>query len=268
MVVHELMTHGTIYALAGAFAGIVSGIFGIGGGIVVVPTLAYIFSRHVMISPDMVMHMAAATSLAIMIFTSQSTVRAYMRRGEVLWSYYFSMLAGIILGTMLGVAVAHYVPTHVLRILFGFFLLIVAGEMIVNFRLDRPKKNPPWWFHSSVSSLIGFKSGMLGVGGGVVVIPYLNWCGVHTRQIAAISALCTLSVAVIGTFAFVINGWHLSGLPPYASGYVYWPAVLLVALPSMFFAPIGARISYNIPIKKLRAAFTLVLIFIAIDFIV
>jgi len=267
VVINELVTHGTVYALAGAFAGLVSGLFGIGGGVVVVPALAYIFKNNHLVDPGMIMHLAAATSLAVMIFTSQSTVRAYKRRGDVLWSQYGEMAVGIALGTILGVMLANYVPTHMLRAIFGFFLFVVAGEMAINIRIERQHKNPAWWFQSSVSSLIGFKSGLLGVGGGTIVIPYLNWCGVDSRKIAAISALCTMTVAVIGTIAFVVTSYHIPNLPRYATGYVYWPAVLLVALPSMLFAPIGAKISYDLPLKKLKAAFILILILTAIDLI-
>jgi uncharacterized membrane protein YfcA len=263
-----MVTHGTIYAIAGAFAGLVSGLFGIGGGVVVVPALAYIFSHHDFVPAGMAMHMAAATSLAIMIFTSQSTVRAYTRQEQVLWPRFNSMILGIVIGTVLGVTFASYVPTDVLRIILGLFLLVVAFEMAINFKVKRSRKRPSWWFNSSVSSLIGFKSGLLGVGGGVVVIPYLNWCGVNARKIAAISALCTMTVSIVGASAFIVTSYHLPDLPSYATGYVYWPAVLLVAFPSMYFAPIGAKISYNLPMHKLKVAFTLILILTAIDLII
>lgn len=266
-VINDLITHGTIYAIAGAFAGLVSGLFGIGGGVVVVPALLYIFTHHRYVPVDMAMHMAAATSLTVMIFTSQSTVRAYMRRGSVLWSRFTNMIFGIVIGTILGVMLANYVPTHILKIIFGCFLLIVAGEMAINFKVKRQRKRPAWWFHSSVSSLIGFKSGLLGVGGGTVVIPYLNWCGVNARKIAAISALCTMTVSIVGVSAFIISSYRVPDLPAYATGYVYWPAVLLIAFPSMFFAPIGAKISHNLPLEKLKLAFTVILILTAIDLI-
>lgn len=267
MIINEVVTNGTVYALAGAFAGLASGLFGIGGGVVVVPALAYIFKHNYLVPESMTMHVAAATSLAVMIFTSQSTIRAHHRKGKVLWSIFSMMFGGIVLGTILGVMMAHYVPTNILKIIFGFFLLVVAGEMVVNLKVQRPRKRPAWWFHSSVSSLIGFKSGLLGVGGGTVVIPYLSWCGVNTRKIAALSALCTLTVSIVGTIVFIISTYHVSNLPPYATGYVYWPAVILIAIPSMFFAPIGTKISYNLPIKKLKMAFTIILILTAIDLI-
>ncbi len=268
MIINELVANGTIYALTGAFAGLVSGLFGIGGGIVVVPALAYIFQNNDQVPTHMIMQMAAATSLAIMIFTSQSTVRAYMSRGAILWSQYTSVVAGIALGSILGVMLASHVPTHVLRIMFGLFLIVVSVEMIVNIKVERQRKRPTWWFHSSVSSLIGFKSGLLGVGGGVVVIPYLHWCGVNTRKIAAIAALCTMTVALIGTTTFIVTSYKTPDLPPHTLGYIYWPAVLLVAIPSVLFAPLGARISHGLELKKIKIAFTIILLFTAIDLII
>lgn len=268
MIMNELVTNGTIYALTGAFAGLASGLFGIGGGIVVVPVLAYIFQQNALVPENMVMQMAAATSLAVMIFTSQSTIRAYMKRGAILWPRFNTMVAGIVLGTILGVILANYVPTKLLRVIFGVFLFMVAVEMIINIKVVRKRKRPARWLHSSVSSLIGFKSGLLGVGGGAVVIPYLSWCGVNARKVAAIAALCTMTVSLIGTATFILTSYKVPDLPPYSLGYVYWPSVLLVAIPSVLFAPVGARISHDLPLKKLKIAFSIVLVFTAIDLII
>ena len=263
--IYELIQNGTGYALAGAFAGLMSGILGIGGGMVVVPALAFMFQRNANIPPEVVMHMAAGTSLAIMIFTAQATVYSRGKKEAILWPIYRSLAPGIILGTVLGVATAHCLPTTVLALIFALFLFAVAIKMALDVHATHPHKFPPPWLNRLISGLIGFKSGLLGVGGGVLIIPYLTYCGVKTRKIATISALCTLTVALIGTVSVMISGYDTPSLPSFAVGYVYWPAVLWVAIPSVLFAPAGASIAYKLPVRHLKYAFVAILFITAMD---
>ncbi|KTD62265.1 sulfite exporter TauE/SafE family protein [Legionella spiritensis] len=268
MIIHEIITNGTIYAMAGAFAGLMSGILGIGGGIVVVPALLYIFQHNSEIPPLLAMHFAAGTSLGVMIFTSQASVRSHYKLGEILWKVYQRLWPGIVVGVIVGAFVASLIPIFWLQLLFGLFLLFVAFKMLLELKVTRTGKFPRTWVNTLVSLVIGFKSGLLGVGGGTLIIPYLTFCGVPTRKIPAVSALCTMTVAVLGTLVFYWTGSQESGLPSYATGYVYWPAVLWVAIPSVLFAPMGAKLNYHLPVKQLRYGFIIVLVCTAIDLLI
>lgn len=268
MILSELVIHGTIYALAGAFAGLMSGVLGIGGGIVVVPALLYIFQHSREMPQGLTMHMAAGTSLAVMLFTSQSSIRSHLRLGEVLWRVYHRLWPGIIIGVIAGALLASLISTYWLEIFFGLFLLAIAAKMLTGGNVKPGRSFPRAWVNALVSFVIGFKSGLLGVGGGTLIIPYLTYCGVETRKIAAVSALCTLTVALVGSLIFIITGLRETGLPPYTTGFVYWPAVLWVAIPSVLFAPVGAKLNYVLPIKQLRYGFIVVLIFTAINMLV
>lgn len=263
-----MIEHILIFIVTGAIAGLIAGTLGIGGGMIIVPALLYIFQHTNAVPHALEMHFAAGTSLAIMIFTGQASVRAHMRKKGILWSAYLRLQWGIILGAVAGALLAYQLPTYWLKMLLALFLFFIAAEMMFNPNLPRRKNFPAQWVNRLVGMLIGFKSGLLGIGGGALVIPYLSYCGVERRQTAGVSAMCTLTVAVIGSIAVMITGSTESGLPAWATGYVYWPAVLWVAIPSMIFAQIGAHLTYKLPVHQLKHAFIVVLLIAAIDLIV
>jgi uncharacterized protein len=268
MIISSLIEHGTAFALTGAFAGLMSGILGIGGGMVVVPALVYIFHHSQSIPPAYEMHVAAGSSLAIMIFTAMSSIRAHNRKGEILWALYHRLWPGIIFGTIVGALLADQLSTQILKLIFGSFLLLVGLKMLSDVHLDHPHKMPSNRITGMISAFIGLLSGLLGVGGGTLLIPYLNFCGVDTRKIPPLSALCTLAVAMVGTVIFIITGSDEVGLPAYSTGYVYWPAVIWVAIPSMLFAPIGAHLTYVLPKQQIKYRMVAILLLAAVDMLV
>lgn len=267
MLVTSFVENGAIYALTGAFAGLMSGILGIGGGMIVVPALVYIFHHTHVIPNSLEMHIASGTSFAIMIMTTQASVRAHHRKEPLLWSIYNLLWPAIVLGAISGVFLASYLSSDWLKMLLGVVLLCVAVKMLLNLNISKPRHFPPTWINRLIGFLIGVKSGLLGIGGGAVIVPYLSYCGVDTRRIPGVSALCTLTVASIGTIAVIIAGYHFPELPAYSTGFIYWPAVFGVAIPSMFFVPVGARLTYILPVQELKKAFVAILFFAGISLI-
>ncbi|EHL29228.1 sulfite exporter TauE/SafE family protein [Legionella drancourtii] len=264
MITAALILHGMIYAFIGAFAGLMAGILGIGGGLVVVPGLLFVFQKTQIIPMAIAMHVAAGTSLAVMIITSQASLRAHYQLGDIRWSVYNRLWPGIIIGTISGAIAAQWVPTYWLQIIFAFFLLGVALKMLMDAKITHSEKSPKPWINHLVSFFIGFKSGLLGIGGGLLIIPYLIYCGVEIRKIAAVSSLCTLTVALIGSMVFMVTGYHETVAIPYTTGYVYWPAVLLVATFSSVTAPIGAKLNYIVPVQQLKYGFIVILVLTAL----
>ena len=248
-----------LYLVAGTLTGLLSGILGIGGGVIVVPSLLFIFEMNPTIPTELTMHLAAGSSLAVMLFTSFSAVRAHNQIEPILWDVYRRLWPGIVIGTISGVILASQLSTATLKVLFSIFLLFIAYKMLRSAKLIRQGKFPPNWVNRLVSFFIGLKSGLLGVGGGVLIIPYLTYCGVDPRRIASVSSLCTMTVAWIGTGMFMLTQHALNG-PAYSTGYVYWPAVVWVGLTSVLIAPLGAKLSYVLPIHSLRYAFVVVLL--------
>ncbi len=267
MTLPQLIHHGLIYIGIGAFAGIMAGVLGIGGGIVVVPGLLYIFHASHLIPDELSMQVAAGTSLAIMILTSQSSLRAHLTYGEMMWPVFNKLWPGLLIGTVFGVLLAHWIPTLWLKLIFALFLLAVAFKMLTEVEVTHPYQFPGKGLNHLINGFTGLLSGLLGIGGGILTVTYLTYCGIPVRKIAGVTNLCTLVVAVVGTLMFMITGISFTADIPYSTGYVYWPAVLFVAIPSMWFAPVGAGLNYKLPPKQLRYGFIIVLIVTAANMI-
>jgi hypothetical protein len=248
-----------LFFIAGGFAGTLAGLLGVGGGMIIVPALNFIFTHYTHIPSNIVMHVASGTSLCVMIFTSLFSLLGHYKHGDILWERYKKMFLFIAGGTVIGAIFADMVPTFVMKKLFGFFLLVVSLNMYLTRKNSRHYFKPPDWVSRLVGTGIGLLSGFLGIGGGTIMIPYLSRCRVRVRRIAAISSLCTLTVAVVGTCAVIRTGWDDNPIH-WSSGYVYWPAVLLAGIPSTLFARLAAKWTYRLPIHLLKILFIILLL--------
>lgn len=248
-----------IYLATGAFAGLLAGLLGVGGGLIIVPVLALSFTAQGFAN-EVQMHLAVGTSLATIIFTSLSSVYAHHRRGAVEWPAFRTMAPGIMLGALLGAVIAHWLPTIAMRYLFGLFELFVALQMALSLKPAPHRALPGNWGMSGAGVVIGLLSALVGVGGGTLTVPFLLWCNVVIRRAIATSAACGLPIAVAGAVGFMITGWNESQLPEWSSGYLYWPALLGVVTASVLFAPLGARLAHSIPSLVLKRLFALLLL--------
>ncbi len=260
----EILNGALFYLFIGVIAGFLSGLFGIGGGIVVVPALLYLFKNTPLIPAHQSMHFAVGTSLAIMLFTSLASIRSHRKLGDVLWSVYQRLWPSIVIGVIAGSIAANFTPTPWLTLCFGLFLLFISWKMLFGMGHNGPNHFPSPWINNAIIFIIGLLSGLLGIGGGTLIIPYLNYCGVNPHRIIAVTALCSLTIAWVGTVIFIIMGYYELPSSPMTFGYVYWPATLWVALPSLLLAPLGAKLTYRLPVKKLHYAFIALLVITAI----
>ncbi|MGM0595284.1 MAG: sulfite exporter TauE/SafE family protein [Pseudomonadota bacterium] len=252
------MTEWLIYAGLGAFAGVLAGLFGVGGGLVIVPVLAVVF-HQAGVEAGVIMQLAVGTSLATIVFTSLSSVRAHHRRGAVGWSQVAQLLPGIVLGAWLGAVLADQLRSDTLKALFGVFELLVALQMGLNLRPAPHRELPGRWGMGLAGGVIGGVSALVGIGGGTMTVPFLQWCNVPMRQAVATSAACGLPIALAGAAGFVISGWDNARLPPLSSGYLYWPAFAGIVVASVLFAPLGARLAHALPAATLKRFFALFL---------
>ena len=251
------------YLLLGSVAGMLAGLLGVGGGLVIVPVLAWLFLQTGM-APEGLMHMAIGTSLATIVLTSLSSVWAHHHRGAVLWQTFLRMTPGIVLGVALGVTVADRLPSETLRLIFGVFELMVAMQMALNLRPAAYRGLPGRWGLGVAGTAIGLVSAVVGIGGGTMSVPFLQWCNVPMRQAVATSAACGLPIALAGTLGFVLAGQDSHGLPAWSSGYLYWPAFAGIVAASVPFAPLGARLAHLLPTAVLKRFFALFLAFLGI----
>lgn len=253
-----------VYLITGSLAGIMAGILGLGGGLVVVPGLFYVFTKESVVASSMAMHMATGTSLAIMIFTSLSAVRFHHKKSDIRWLLFRKLWAGLIAGALLGVIAAFFIPSEWLQSIFSFYLLFIAWKLFVNRNQKKKKSFDHYVWDKIISLLVGFFSSLLGIGGGSMMIPYLIQKGVPIQKTASIAALSSLTVALAGTLGVMLGGYGKEGLPAFSLGYVYWPAVFWVVIPAFFFTPLGVRLTYSLPSNQLKLVFIGFLIIMAI----
>ncbi|MCG2634081.1 MAG: sulfite exporter TauE/SafE family protein [Gammaproteobacteria bacterium] len=244
-----------LYLLVGVGVGLLSGTLGLGGGVIIVPALHYLFTSSE-IPSAYVMHFAVGTSLAVILPTSIVSTYFHHRRGAVLWSVLRALGLGILLGSAAGAVVAGSLPSALLAQLFGLFLIAVA--IYTFFRPgqpDNPGAMPGLMPLFGVGGLIGSLSAILGIGGGSMTVPFLSFCGVDMRRAVATSAACGLLIALAGGIGFALAGGFYAEVPAGATGFVYWPAFLGIATSSMLVAPAGARLAHWLPVILLKRLF-------------
>lgn len=246
------------YAMTGLFAGFLAGYLGIGGGLVLVPVLSFLFSRDPG-TADIAVQMAVATSLATMLFTSMSSLLAHHRRGAILWSLVRQMLPGLLAGALLGSIIADSIGNTALGIVFGVFALVVGLQMLRGSGQAGSRPLPGRFSVAGTGLGIGTLSSLLGIGGGSMTVPWLLWHGQKVQNSIATASACGYPIAVAGTLGFVLLGDTQSSAP--ALGYVHLQALAGVAVFSVFGAPLGvAAVHRSSPLlaKRFFAGFLLV----------
>lgn len=252
------------YVIVGILTGILSGLLGLGGGIIIVPALASLFALQD-IATESLMHIAIGTSLATMILTTVMVTWSYHRRGAVQWSLLKFFMPGIILGSLCGVSIGKYLSTDDLRIAFALFVIILGVRII--WRANTPPMTKSLAIPATVlflfAAMVGILSGVLGIGGGIVLIPLFMWLGLSLPQASATSAACAFSTALTGTMTSILVGWKVSGLPAMTLGFVYWPVALLLGLASIIGAPIGVFLAHILPVPMIKRIFGGILLLVA-----
>ena len=252
------------YAAGGAIAGFMAGLLGIGGGLVIVPIMVYCLTWQG-VSHEVVMHLALGTSMACIIFTGGSGTLAHHRHGTVDWRILHRIAGGLFVGALLGTFVASRMSTNVLKGVFGVFLYCAAVDMILDTK-PRPTRHLPGRAGLfGAGSVIGVASGMLGIGGGALSLPFLVWCNVPMHYSIGTATAMALPIAVAGTLGYIYHGLHVSHLPASSLGYVYLPALAGIACAGILTAPLGASVSERLPVKELKIAFAVLLIVVGTD---
>jgi uncharacterized membrane protein YfcA len=242
----------------GAATGFAAGLLGIGGGMLMVPFLTFLFTARGF-PGEHVVHMAIATSLSTILFTSISSVRAHHQRGGVLWNVVKVLAPGILLGSLIGAQIAGRLPTFWISLVFAVFVGFSALQVLLD-RKPRPSREMPragGMF--AVGTGIGFISSIVGAGGGFISVPFMVWSNVRIHNAVATSAALGFPIAAAGTAGYVLAGHGASDLPPGTLGFVYLPALVTIALASVVTAPLGAKVAYSLNTRPLQRIFALLL---------
>jgi len=251
-------------ALLGTCTGFLAGLLGIGGGMVMVPFITFMLS-HRGVEDDLAVKMAIATSMATIIFTSISSVRAHHKRGAVRWDLVKGLAPGIVLGSMLGsVGVFALLKGSYLAIFFGLFVGFSATQMFLDKKPAPSRQMPGFAGQLGAGAGIGFLSGLVGAGGGFISVPFMAWCNVAIHNAVATSAALGFPIAVANVLGYIWSGLSLEGLPEGAFGYIWLPALAIIAMCSVVTAPLGAKAAHNLPVKKLKRIFASMLYLLAL----
>ncbi|MDD3650482.1 sulfite exporter TauE/SafE family protein [Immundisolibacter sp.] len=246
------------YLAVGVAAGLIAGMLGLGGGVVIVPALALVFPLLGLPSP-VLMHLAIGTSLAVIVPTSISSTLAHYRRGAVDLPLLRLLLPGLVPGALLGGWLADRLPSALLARVFGVFVIGVATQIFFNATAPGRRPLPGQAGLLATGMVIGTASTLLGIGGGSLTVPFLNYCRVDMRRAVATSSACGLVLGMVGAATFLWAGRDHPGLPPGAVGYLYLPAFVGIALASVLTAPYGARLAHSLPVPTLKRAFAVFL---------
>ena len=252
-------------ALLGVGTGFLAGLLGIGGGMVMVPFLTLILTQRG-VSSDMAVKMAIATAMATILFTSLSTMRAHQARGAIRWDIVRALSPGIVFGGMVaGAGVFALVKGQALALFFAAFVAYTATQML---RATAPKASrqlPGRAAQAAAGTGIGFLSGLVGAGGAFIAVPFMARCNVPLHNAVATGAAIGFPVALASTLGYVIGGWAVPAPLPGAFGFLYLPALTVVALASVSIAPLGARVAHALDVRQLRRLFAVMLYVLAAD---
>ena len=253
-----------LYFLLGTFSGVLAGLFGIGGGIIIIPTFFYIFS-YLGFAEEILSHMVLGSSLGVIVFSSLSSTFSHHLKGAVNWKLIKVVVPSIVIGSSLGGITAGYLESSTLQGLVSLFLVVASIQLI--FEFPPPSQNPKT---NLVGPVIagggsGWLSGVFGIGGGIFSVPYFYHRGLTMMNAIGTSAACGIPIALAGSISYMVIGFENINLPNNSIGYIYLPATLIVGLMSSITAKYGVNIAHRMKQKKLRIAFAFLVMIMALN---
>jgi uncharacterized membrane protein YfcA len=251
-----------VYLLMGLFVGFFAGLLGIGGGLMLVTLMVYVFALQGF-PEDRVVHLALGTSITSIVFTSFSSLRAHHKHGAVRWDILRAAVPGLIVGTLLGTVLADQLKSKYLAVFFVIFVYYSAGQMFIGVKPKPTRQLPDKPGMTAVATVIGVVSSLVGVGGGVMTIPLMSLCNVPMRQAIGTSAALGLPIALAGAVGFIVTGLHKDHLPALSLGYVYLPALVGIVLGTFVTVPWGAMMTHRMPTNTLTKIFAVILFILA-----
>jgi len=230
---------------------------------VLVPFLTWMISQRG-VSGDLAVKMAIATSMATILFTSVSSVRAHHKKGAVRWDLVKGLAPGIVLGSLLGsVGIFALAKGASLAIFFGCFVGFSATQMFLDKKPAPTRQMPGFSGQLGAGGLIGLLSGLVGAGGGFISVPFMTWCNVAIHNAVATSAALGFPIALANVSGYIVSGLSLQDLPAYSFGYLWLPALGVIACCSVLMAPVGAATAHKLPVRQLKRVFALMLYLLA-----
>lgn len=257
-----------IFLAIGAFAGFAAGLFGVGGGTIIVPLLYVVFTQ-MGYSPDVIMHLALGTSLATIVVTSISSTMAHNKNGAILWPVFKNLAPPMAIGCFAGASIAGILSGTHLQLIIGIFLLWVSYTMFTGAKkaVDTSKPLPSTSKQIGAGTGIGIASAIFGIGGGSLTVPYLSQNGVVMQKAVGTSAACGLPIAIAGALGFMVVGMKEQIDVPNTIGFVHIYAFLGISIMSFVTAKYGAKTAHALSPAMLKKCFAILLVVIGCFFL-
>jgi len=247
-----------LYLAAGCGAGFLAGLLGVGGGLVIVPILMFIFAaQH--FPADHMIHLAIGSSLASIMFTSVSSLRAHHAHGAVNWTIVKQITPGILFGTLAGTFLVAKLPASLLKGFFILFVFFMATQLLMNIKPKPARQLPGSVGMFTAGGFIGMISSFVGIGGGSLSVPFMTWSNVKIHEAIGTSAAIGFPIAMAGTIGYIVNGLAINNLPDWSLGFVYLPSLACLVVSSVIVAPFGAKAAHKLPVATLKKIFAVFL---------
>ncbi|WP_040975944.1 sulfite exporter TauE/SafE family protein [Necropsobacter massiliensis] len=262
-----MLTFFLICLAVGSLVGFLAGLFGIGGGLVIVPVLVYLLPM-VGVPDNLLMSTALGTSFATIVITGFSSAQQHHKLGNVVWDAVKILAPVIMLSTFISGLFIGKLDKAISSKIFACLVIYLAVKMLLSIKPKAAHKALTTTASVIGGALIGIASSAAGIGGGGFIVPFLNSRGIEMKKAIGSSAFCGMLLGLSGMLSFIVGGWHTANMPPYSLGYVYLPAVIGITLTSFFTSKLGATTTTRLPVPTLKRYFALLLIAIAIDMII
>ena len=249
--------------LCGAISGYLAGLLGIGGGMILVPFMILVFN-HLGFNQEVIVHMAIATGMATILFTTSSAIWAHHKHGSIDWKLVASLSPGMIFGGLIGGSeLFEALKTSWLSLFFAIFIVYTSIQMLLNKKPKGGRELPGFLGLFSFGAFAGALASLVGAGGAFITVPFMLWCNVKPHTAMASSSGLGLPIAAAATIGYMYGSWGNPDLPAGSLGFVYLPAVLCIVTVSIFTAPFGAKMARKLDIGQLKRVFGIMLFFLA-----
>lgn len=253
--------------LTGALAGFLAGLFGIGGGLVIVPVLVHLLPT-IGVPDSLVMNVALGSSFATIVITAFSSAQRHHKLGNVDWQASKYLIPALMISVFIAGLFISHLPKSITSKLFAIMVLYLALKMLLSIKHQTGSKALTAKSGIIGGAIIGMISSFAGIAGGAFIVPFLNARGIEMKRAIGTSSFCGMLLGLSGMISFIISGLHVENLPQYSLGYVYLPAVVLITLVSFFTSKFGATLTTKLPVSTLKKAFALWLCLVALKMLI
>ena len=252
-----------IFGVVGIITGTMAGLFGVGGGLIIVPVMHFIMTSNGL-EESLAMPLSIGTALACIIVTSSSAAYSHYQKGSLSVKRFSQLTVGMLVGAGFGASFVINVDTEILKIMLAIFVSIMAFRLFIDIKMPKVRKEPNFLFFNFSGGLIGYVSSIFGIGGGVFSVPLLKISGMEMKKAVGTGAACAFPIALLSSTSYLLLGLNTTGLPEYSIGYVYIPGVMGIVIFSFFFAKLGARLAHKMKDNFLQFLFAAHLVPVAI----